>query len=278
MKEIYYKIKSFFLIKAILRLIDNYGIEFSGYLAYLNILSIFPFLFILISTISIIDQTKSGIVFINYFFSIMPPYLIDILRPQINDLLSGPPSSLLSFAFLGAIWTASSSVEALRQIFNKIYSVKSPPNIIAGRIKSIFQFISAILAILLSMIIFLLIPQIFTLVEKHLYIPMPNLGSPIFRYTIVSCIIILSISSLYYGLTNRVLKFIQVLPGSIVAFVIWYLSSQALSFYITNFHQVSITYGSVATIIITLIFFYIINLALLFGAEINYQLLKVNKS
>ncbi|MEQ9116082.1 MAG: YihY/virulence factor BrkB family protein [Rickettsiales bacterium] len=255
-------------------MIKNNGIEFSGYLSYLSILSIFPFTFILISTVSILDNTESGARFIKDFFSIMPTYLLDILKPQIDNLLSGPPSNLFSIAFIGAIWTASSFVESLKQIFNNIYKIEDQPSFILSRAFSIIQFILAILAILLTMTAFIILPKIFKFFELNYGIKVPYLGNEFMRFFFFSVIMIWIISSVFYSLTHKKISFLSTIPGAFVSLIIWYISAEVLSYYVNNFHQINATYGSIASIIIVLFFFYVVNFSLLYGAEINYLLLK----
>lgn len=278
MKELIVKIRQSLFIKAAYRLIQNNGIEFSGYLAYLNIFSIFPFIFILVTILAVLGATKSGTLVIEEVYNFSPPYLIEIIKPHITELLAGPPSSLLNFVFIGAIWTSSSSVESLKQIFNQIYNVENPPHFIMSRIKSIIQFICAILIILLSMTVFVILPLIFIYLENHFSLQLPDIGTPLFRNLSISIIMISVIAGIYYSLTNKKLSFLTTVPGAGVSFIIWYISAKCLTFYVNNFNQLNITYGSLATLIIVMLFFYIINFALLYGAEINFQILKKKNS
>lgn len=261
-------------VRSAIRLMKNNGVEMAGYLAYLNIFSIFPFIFILMTMVSFVGESHTGVVLINKIFELTPPYVIQLLKPYIDDLLSGPTLGLFNFIFIGAIWTASSSVASLKQIFNKIYNVKDPPNYLLTRIKSIIQFISAVIIILAAMLIFIILPAILRYIEAKFHLKMPEAGNPFFRYLAITTIVILVISAIYNNLTNKKLSLKSTVPGAFVAFIIWYVSANALTFYTTNFGQLNVTYGSLATIIIVLIFFYLINLALLYGAEFNYQLSK----
>lgn len=259
-------------VRAALRLTENNGIEMAGYLAYLNIFSIFPFIFILMTMVSFIGESHTGVDFTNKILALTPSYLIEILKPHIDALLSGPPLGLFNFIFIGAIWTASSSVASLKQMFNKIYAVKDPPNYLFTRIRSILQFISAVIIILAAMLVFIILPAILKYIETKFHLKAPEIGHPIFRYLAITIVVILVISAIYNNLTNKKLSFRSTVPGAFIAFIIWYVSAKALTFYTTNFNQLNITYGSLATVIIVLIFFYLINFALLYGAEFNYQL------
>ncbi len=272
-KKLLHHTKKNIFVKAAMRMSKNHGIELSGWLAYLNIFSIFPFLFILVSSISFFVDSASGEQYMNELFSIMPAYLVKISKPHIEDILNGPKVSLLSFVFLGAIWTASSSVESLKQIFNKIFDVKDPPNFFFSRIRSIIQFLSAIFIIITLLLFLVLLPSIDNFIREKILFQVVNYNYSLLRLFFLFVILILVLTGIYCSLTNKKLKFKNVIPGSAVACVIWFLSAKILNLYIRHFFsQFSLTYGSLATIIIVLIFFYIVNFALLYGAEINYQI------
>ena len=69
---------------------------------------------------------------------------------------------------------------------------------------------------------------------------------------------------------NVKIKFINIIPGSILCVILWITSGYLLSKYIKHYNQLNIVYGSLGSIIITMIFFYIINIIFIYGAEFNY--------
>ena len=77
---------------------------------------------------------------------------------------------------------------------------------------------------------------------------------------------------LYYSIPNISLKFRSLIPGAIIVVILWMLSGCLLSQYIYEFSQLNLVYGSLAGFIITLLFFYIVNLIFIYGAEINMLL------
>jgi membrane protein len=267
------RIKNNILYKCIYNLIKHEAIEYAGYLTYLNVLSIFPFIFILFAFISIIDETQLGISFFNYIMHHLPPYVLETFGTQINEIINGPPISLMNVALIGAVWTASSSVEALKSIFNKIYLVQDKTSYIIGRITSVMQFLIIILLIIVTLTIFIIIPKILSILpvisQYQAFQFRPN-------YFLFNIILLLIVATIYYTLTNAKITFHSTLPGAIITIILWTISGNALSYYMTHFNQVSVMYGSLASIIITLMFLYIINLILILGAEFNHLLSKRN--
>ncbi len=265
-KKFFDMIKNNIFYKCIYNLIKHEAIEYAGYLTYLNVLSVFPFIFIFFAIISLLDETKFGIDFFNIILSHLPHYVLDTFGKQINEIANGPPSNLMNVALIGAIWTASSSIEALKSIFNKIYLVHNKPAYLRSRLTSIVQFLVFIFAIIATITVFVIIPK---------FLPkIPNIAQYAifnnqFNYLWGNLILLLIVSTIYYVLTNAKISFVSTIPGAIITIILWIISGNSLSFYMMNFNQVSVMYGGLASIIITLIFLYIFNLTLIFGAEFN---------
>lgn len=203
----------------------------------------------------------------------MPEHSIDSIKNRVKELGCTPPQSLMTLAIVGSIWTASSFVECLRTILNRVYEIKSPPAYIRRRLLSILQFL--IISILITFAMFLLIiipigltkvPEITRIIEGYERI------LNFIRYFLILCSLFIGSSSLYYIIPNVPLKFIDVIPGALLTVFLWVISGYLLSKYIVYYNQLSIVYGSLGSIIVTLIFFYIINMIFIYGAEFNYLL------
>ena len=260
------KIKNNIFYRCIYNLIKHEAIEYAGYLTYLNVLSIFPFIFIIFTFISVIDETEFGVKFFHFVSQYVPQYITQTFGNQIHDIITGPPISLMNIALIGAVWTASSFVEALKTIFNKIYLVEDKRSYLIGRVKSILQFMAIILTIISVLVIFIIIPKILSILPE---IANYQIFQGQFNYIFLNIILLIIVSIIYYSLTSAKITYYSTLPGALLTVVLWIISGQSLSFYMTNFSQVSIMYGSLASIIITLIFLYIMNLILIFGVEFN---------
>ena len=93
------------------------------------------------------------------------------------------------------------------------------------------------------------------------------------KWPVMLGIVIVMVAVLYYATPNvRQPKFRWVSVGAAVAILIWVLASVAFGFYVSNFGSYNKTYGSLAGVIVFLLWLWITNLALLFGAEIDAEL------
>ncbi|MFY9589668.1 YihY/virulence factor BrkB family protein [Rickettsia endosymbiont of Halotydeus destructor] len=259
------------LYHAFFRTIDHDGVEHSGYMSFMILLSIFPFLVFLLALTSFLGASELGQNFIQIFLESMPEQATESIQNRIRELLSAPPQSLMTLAVVGSVWTASSFVECLRTILNRVYEIKSPPPYIRRRLLSIIQFLIISILITLAMFLLVFIPIILTKIPVILEVieQYKNILNVI-RYALILALLFFGASSLYYILPNAKLNFVDVFPGAFLTVILWIISGYLLSTYIVYYNQLNIMYGSLGSIIVTLIFFYIINMIFIYGAEFNY--------
>jgi len=263
------------LYQSILKMIDHDGVEHSGYMSFMVLVSIFPFFIFILALTSFFGASEIGERFIQIALENMPAQSIDSIRARINELISAPPQGLLTLAIIGSLWTSSSFVECVRTILNRVYEVTSPPHYFFRRMLSIAQFLIISMMICLAMLLLIIIPlgvskipRIMLVIEDYTTI----INS--FRYFLIFLSLFLTVSALYYLIPNVKLKFSEVLPGAFLSVILWIISGYLLSKYIVYYNQLNIVYGSLGSIIITLIFFYIINMIFIIGAEFNYLMQK----
>lgn len=264
--------------KAIVKTIEHDGVEHSGYMSFMVILSIFPFIVFFLAFTSFFNASELGSSLTQLLLDNMPNHSIDAIKTRINEIAQSPPQSLLTLAIFGSIWTASSFVECLRTILNRVYEIKSPPPYIRRRLLSILQFIIisllfcfAMMILVLLPILFRKIPNIVKVIEGYEYI----IGT--IRYCLILLSLFLGAASFYYIIPNARINFSSVAPGAFLVSILWVLSGYLLSSYIQYYNQLNVIYGSLGNIIVTLLFFYIINMLFIYGAEFN-KLLQDAKS
>lgn len=261
------------LYNAAVKTIEHDGVEYAGYMSFMVLLSVFPFLIFFLALTSFLGASELGQNFIALILENMPEHSIDLIKNRLQELGRSPPQSLMTLAIVGSIWTASSFVECLRTILNRVYEIKSPPTYIRRRLLSIIQFLIISMLITLAMFCLIIIPiglakipSIIKVIDGYEIIL--NFA----RYFLILGALFIGSSSLYYIIPNTSLRFIEVIPGALLAVFFWIISGYLLSKYIMYYNQLSIVYGSLGSIIVTLIFFYIINMIFIYGAEFNYLL------
>lgn len=257
-------------------LVDNDGMELAGYLTFLALLSLFPFLVLIVAAAGFIGQGQLGADFINIIMQHIPHEAVNSLRPRIEEIMSGPPQGLLTVAILGAIWTASSAVEGMRTVLNRAYQVSEPPNYYWRRLMSILQIILFTFIIIVVMSVLVLAPLMLLSFTSFTGIEVPieiqNFFVKDFVY-VGALMLFVAIASLYYWLPNIKQSLWAVIPGAAMVVVLWIAGAAIVTYYLDHVNSINIIYGSLSGFIATLIFFYVMNVIFIYGAEFNHELL-----
>lgn len=109
------RLTSKYLRDIIVHFIDDGGSVLAGYIAFSGLLALFPFLIVLTITASYLGQGAAASQAVQEMVAVLPPEVGAVLRPAVDEVLAQPPTGLLGISVLGAIWAASSGLEALRE-------------------------------------------------------------------------------------------------------------------------------------------------------------------
>lgn len=259
--------------KALEKTIAHDGVEHAGYMSFLILLSLFPFIVFFLALTSFLGASELGAGFVDFLISNMPESTTDSIKKNIYAIVKAPPTSLMTLAITGAIWTSSSFVEGLRTILNRVYHVNIPPPYLLRRLMSILQFLIINMVIFFLMFLFVIVPSALSKIPSiSIVIDNYILFSNNLRYFLIIGSLFLTVSFLYLVIPNKKIRFKQIIPGTIVTISLWLISGHLLSNYLSYYRQFSLIYGSLGSIIITMIFFYIVSMIFIYGAELNYQL------
>ncbi|CAH0345219.1 YihY/virulence factor BrkB family protein [Bacillus sp. CECT 9360] len=236
--------------------------------AYYYILALFPMLILLLSILPYLSiQPQEALDFLE---NIMPSETTEVFREDIIKLVSEQNGGLLTFGILGTLWSASNGINAFIHSMNVAFDVEETRSFIKARLLSILL----TLGLTVAFVVALLLPVFGKVILDYvkMIIPVPDSMEILFsilRWVIAIVVISLVLAVMYRYAPNKHYPFKQVIPGAIVATVIWQLISLGFSFYITNFGNYSSTYGSLGGVIVLMLWLYLTGLALVIGGEIN---------
>lgn len=241
-------------------------------LAYYLVLSIFPFLIVLLNMVQFTPLASGDI--LDSLVILLPIDTQDMIKEIVNGTINASSGTLLSVSVVGGLWTSSSGIKHLIKAINKSYDYKEKRNFIKLRL----------LAMLFTLILSLVIVLVFSslifgeLIGKKLF-TIINISSvfstvwSVFRIAISLLSMIVTFTLLYkwapsFPKGSRT-SFRNALPGAIFVTIGWAISSTLFSFYVNNFGRYSITYGSLGGIIVFLIWLYISSIIIVLGGEVN---------
>jgi membrane protein len=254
----------------------NDGSAMAGFIAFSGLLSLFPFLIFATTLTGIMfggDQSDS---IIESLFEIAPTHVAQTLEPVVTEVLSKQSGEILTVSALFAIWVASSAIEAFRIAFDRAYAVPDPRGFIDNRALAIMLvFIGAIVAALLGVTI-LFSPLILRFFESVLLVHIPPAAS-YFTYLFGVMVFLGFLMIMHRVLPGRRLKSARLWPGVIVSTILWVAFALGFSIYLSFTPAYTVIYGTLAGVIITLMFFYLTGAVIIYGAEVNAALNRIGE-
>jgi membrane protein len=255
----------------------NDGWSMSGFIAFSGLLSLFPFLIFAATLIGIMVGSERSEPIIEALFEIAPEHVALTISPVVEEVLGKQSSEVLTLSALFAIWVASNAVEAFRIAFDRAYAVPDPRNFFENRALAIgIVFLGAVVAALLGVSI-LFSPLILRFVQEVLLVPVPAVTS--YLTSAFGVLVFIGfLMVMHRTLPGRRPKSSRLWPGVLVTTILWVAFASGFSLYLSLSPNYTVTYGTLAGVIITLMFFYLTGATIIFGAEFNAALHQVGRA
>ena len=188
----------------------------------------------------------------------------------IEGISKNSSGGILSIGLILAIWSASNGMSAIINSFNVAYDVEDARNGIVLKLLSVLYTLVLGAVFVVAVVLITLGPVI----NKFLFGPLGLDQQIEWIFNVVRIVIPLIIIFIIYTVLYSVAPYVKtklrsVLPGALFTSVIWLLGSFLFSWYISNFSNYNKTYGSLASIIILILWLYITSFIIIIGAEIN---------
>ena len=240
----------------------------SAQLSYYFMLSLFPMLLFLLSIVPVVGVKQSTI------RDLIKDHVPSDYAPQVSsiigDIMDNASGGLLSIGLIAALWSASNGMTALMNAFNVAYDVEDSRNFVVAKLYSVLF----TLAMIIVMPVALVLPTFGQQIGDLLFGPL-GLGDQVkwlfdtIRFVLPVIVVLIAFMVLYTLAPNVKIKLLSVIPGAIFATIVFLGGSYLFGFYISNFANYSKTYGSIAGIIILMLWLYITGFIIIIGAEIN---------
>jgi YihY family inner membrane protein len=248
--------------------------DWAAALTYYAVLSIFPALLVLVSVVGLAGRNTAQALADN-LGTVAPGTVDEILRTAIQNLQQSQRSAgVIALVGLGAaLWSASGYVGAFMRASNAIYDVPE------GR--PIWKKVPVRIGVTVVVMILLAASAVAVVVTGGLADRVGRLlgvGSAavtawdLAKWPVLLLVVSFLFALLYWASPNARQGFRWVTPGGILAVVAWVLLSAGFALYVANFSSYNKTYGSLAGVIVFLVWLWLSNMAILLGAELNAEL------
>jgi membrane protein len=250
--------------------------DWAAALTYYGVLSIFPALLVLVALLGLLgEHPRTTDALLEIVEDVSPGAASETLREPIVGVIQskGGAGALLGVGLLGALWSASGYIGAFMRAMNVLYEVPE------GR--PFWKLRPLQIAITILMVLLLALVAIAIVVTGPLASAVGGvlgLGDAAVtawswgKWPFLVLIIMMMLAILYYAAPNvRHPGFRLLTRGAVVAIVLWLVASLLFGLYVANFGSYNRTYGSLGAVVVFLVWFWISNVALLFGAELDSE-------
>jgi membrane protein len=264
----------FEVIKRVAVGVYNDGFIHAGNLAYLALMSLFPFVIVAAAVARLFGQTEEGLAAVNGLLQTMPSDVAEVLQKPISDVINARSGGLLWLGALVGLWTAGSFIETIRDIIRRAYGVTFSRPFWELRLSSAGIIVGSVLMAMLAFSASVLLSG----AQKVIVDLLPGWDDLVSFLTLLRIVPALmlfgSLYLLFYSLTPKRYRKSGCPKWPGPAFVtLWWLATTALlPLVLSSLGGYDLTYGSLAGVIIGLTFFFIVGLGVVIGAELNAAL------
>ncbi|MFD0905749.1 YihY/virulence factor BrkB family protein [Actinomadura sediminis] len=247
--------------------------DYAAALTYYAVLSIFPGLLVVVSLVGLAGRSATDDL-ISEIGGTAPGPVQNLLISAIRQLQGGGGAGIVAvLGLVGAVWSASGYVGAFIRASNVVYDVPE------GR--PFWKLVPLRVGVTVLSLLVMAVSAVAVVVSGPLAREagdMLGLGSAavtawqIAKWPVLLVVISLLFSLLYWAAPNVRRRFRWVTPGGVVAVLLWLAASGLFALYVAGFSNYNKTYGSLAGVIVFLVWLWISNLAILLGAELNAEL------
>ena len=258
------------LYRAVDSFLDNDGMALAGYVAFSVLLGLFPFAILASNVATLFLGDAQGQSAIDLLFRSTPDHVAKTLEPVMRSVIAGSSGGVLTLSALAALWFSSNAFEALRTGFDRAYGLPGRKWYL-GRLTSILCVFFSVFVTLFLGVAIIFGPILIELVETRLNLTVPPVIFAV-RYSAGLFVFVIFLTFLHKVLPRRSLPLAKLLPGVLATTLIWIVIASGFSAYLAYAPSYASTYGALAGVAITLIFFNITAISVLFGAELNVAL------
>jgi membrane protein len=256
-------------VETVMSAFDN-GFTHAGNLAYLSLVTLFPFMILLAWVAGQLGRTREGLAAVQSLLDALPGDVAALIAPALTDVIAAPASGgVITFGIIVALWTSSGVMVTARYLVSQAYGTTSSMPAWRWRLVGLAEVMALVLLLLIAFAAQVLVTGAETFVFRLM--PMaadlfPTVG---LQRIVPAALLFLALWALFSVLAPRLYRAQPTWPGAALTTSAWTATTLALPRALTLFGDYALTYGSLAGVIIALLYFYIIGLGLVFGAHLN---------
>jgi len=246
------------------------GWSMASHLAITALMALFPFLIFATALASFLGAKAFADTAVHLVFDTWPDQIAEPIAREVVTVLTIPRGDFLTVSVVLAGLFASNGIEALRVSLNRAYRVAESRSFIFRRIQSlIFVFVATLSFVAISVLL-VLAPLIGRIAVQHMPWLEPYIGTiTLWRYIVASLVILVGLVLVHKWLPAGRRSFAEIVPGIVFTIAAWLAGSSAFAAYLERFQSYTATYAGLASIMIAVVFLYIVSAIFILGGELN---------
>lgn len=260
--------------KAVREFIDDQATDLAAGLTYWSVLAVAPAALALVSMLGVFGDGRAIVQRVMARADrVMPEEVGDTVEGVLTNLTTDGAGIGLVTGLLIALWSASAYVNAFARAMNRIYEVDEGRPF--WKLRPIMLLITLVVLLLVAAICVAMVlsgPVAETIGAAFGLSSVALNVWNVAKWPVILALVVVIVAILYYAAPNvRQPRFRWISLGAFVAILVWALATLGFGFYVSNFGNYDATYGALAGFVLFLLWLWITNIALLFGAEIDAE-------
>jgi len=254
---------------------EDDGWAMASHVALSILLALFPFLIFGTALAGFLGADQFSETAVHLIFDTWPEAIAGPLAAQVQQVLTIPRGGLLTISVLAAAYFASNGVEAIRISLNRAYRVSETRWWYVTRLLSLFYVFLAVIIFTGISIVLVAVPVALRFAETRFPL-VTSLLETISNLGLYGTIVVLAVGlvAAHLWLPAGRRKLWDVLPGILLTLIFWVIGAAIFAYYLATFANYSATYAGLASVMIVLVFLYMIGVIFMLGAEVNAALMK----
>ena len=258
------------LYNAVSHYFRDSGSAFASHIALSGLMALFPFLIFATSLASFIGARAYTQQSVNALLKMLPDAIAGPIVKEVVNVMTIQRGGLLTISVIGTAYFASNGVEALRTALNRAYRVVDRRSLFFCRFQSLFFVIVGTIGLMVISFLLVLAPLVINILQHDYPVIGQYVGTIRFwRYAIAVVVLLVSLLIAHKWLPAGKRKLADILPGIGVTMVVWVLASMLFAQYLATFANYVSTYAGLASIMVAIIFLYMLSAIFILGGEIN---------
>lgn len=242
-------------------------------LAYYVFLALFPAILFLLAIASFFPLGNLTDDIGRALGPVVSPEVLELIQDQMRRLDNHDSGGLLTLGIVGALWSSSAAIVSIARALNTAYDIDEKRPWWKVRLVAIGLTIGCAIFVIVATALVLAGPAAADALGR-----MTGLGTPfkwtwlVLQWPLVFALVSTAIALVYYFGPDAEQDWTWITPGALVATALWLLVSVAFKFYVANFTNYNVMYGTIGGVIVLLIWLYVSSMAILAGAELNAEI------